>query len=36
MFLAAVGGPFAANFLGHGPNDIFFNGVNDDLLPVGP
>jgi peptide/nickel transport system permease protein len=34
--VAAVGGPIAAHFLGHGPNDIFFTGVNDDLLPVGP
>src|SRR3954447_24623469 len=34
--VAAVGGPIAAHLLGHGPNDIFFTGVNDDLLPVGP
>jgi len=36
ILVAAVGGPIAAHFLGHGPNDIFFNGVNQDLLPVGP
>ena len=36
ILVAAVGGPIAAKLLGHGPNDIFFNGVNDDLLPVGP
>ncbi|MFL6018431.1 MAG: ABC transporter permease, partial [Gaiellaceae bacterium] len=36
VIVAAVGGPIAAHFLRHGPNDIFFTGVNDDLLPVGP
>jgi peptide/nickel transport system permease protein len=36
VIVAAVGGPIAAHFLKHGPNDIFFTGVNDDLLPVGP
>jgi peptide/nickel transport system permease protein len=36
VIVAAVGGPIAAHFLGHGPNDIFFAGVNEDLLPVGP
>jgi len=36
VLVAAVGGPIAAHFLGHGPNDIFFTGVNNDLLPVGP
>src|SRR5580765_3821489 len=37
LVLAAIfGGPLAAHLLGHGPNDIFFGGVNDDLLPVGP
>jgi peptide/nickel transport system permease protein len=34
--IAAVGGPIAARLLGHGPNDIFFDGVDKDLLPVGP
>jgi peptide/nickel transport system permease protein len=34
--VAAVGGPIAAAILGHGPNDIFFDGVDEDLLPVGP
>jgi peptide/nickel transport system permease protein len=36
VLVAAFGGPLAAKLLGHGPNDIFFTGVNDDLLPVGP
>src|SRR4051794_5400621 len=36
VLVAAVGGPIAAHFLGHGPNDIFFTGVDDDLLPGGP
>ena len=36
VLTAIFGGPLAAHLLGHGPNDIFFSGVNDDLLPVGP
>jgi peptide/nickel transport system permease protein len=36
ILVAAFGGPIAARLLGHGPNDIFFSGVNKDLLPVGP
>jgi peptide/nickel transport system permease protein len=36
VLVAIFGGPIAATALGHGPNDIFFAGVNDDLLPVGP
>jgi peptide/nickel transport system permease protein len=36
ILLAAIGGPIAATILGHGPNDIFFDGVDEDLLPVGP
>src|SRR5207244_13048643 len=37
LVLAALfGGPLAAALLGHGPNEIFFAGVNSDLLPVGP
>src|SRR5919201_4995100 len=36
ILTAIFGGPIAATLLGHGPNDIFFAGVNDDLLPVGP
>ena len=36
VLLAAIGGPIAAAILGHGPNDIFFDGVDEDLLPVGP
>jgi ABC-type antimicrobial peptide transport system permease subunit len=34
MLVAVFGGPIAAALLGHGPNDIFFSGVND-LSPVG-
>jgi peptide/nickel transport system permease protein len=36
ILVAAVGGPIASAILGHGPNDIFFDGVDEDLLPVGP
>jgi peptide/nickel transport system permease protein len=36
ILVAAVGGPIAQAILGHGPNDIFFDGVDEDLLPVGP
>ena len=36
ILVAIFGGPLAAHLLGHGPNDIFYDGVNDDLLPVGP
>jgi ABC-type dipeptide/oligopeptide/nickel transport system permease subunit len=36
VLVAIFGGPVAAALLGHGPNDIFFSGVNDNLLPVGP
>jgi ABC-type dipeptide/oligopeptide/nickel transport system permease subunit len=36
VLTAAIGGPIAAAVLGHGPNDIFFDGVDEDLLPVGP
>jgi len=36
ILVAIFGGPIAAALLGHGPNDIFFSGVNNDLLPVGP
>jgi peptide/nickel transport system permease protein len=36
VFTAIFGGPIAAHFLGHGPNDLFGAGVNNDLLPVGP
>jgi ABC-type antimicrobial peptide transport system permease subunit len=35
MIVAVFGGLIAAALLGHGPNDIFFSGVNNDLLPVG-
>jgi peptide/nickel transport system permease protein len=36
VLVAAIGGPLAQAILGHGPNDIFFDGVDEDLLPVGP
>jgi len=36
VLVAIFGGPLAAALLGHGPNDLFFSGVNNDLLPVGP
>ena len=38
IFCAFAGGPIAAHFLGHGPNDQFFAGGVDQktLLPVGP
>jgi ABC-type dipeptide/oligopeptide/nickel transport system permease subunit len=38
LFLAAfVGGPLAANLLGHGPNDQYYTAVDPQtLLPVGP
>jgi len=36
VIVAAIGGPLAQRWLGHGPSDLFFEGVNQDLLPVGP
>jgi peptide/nickel transport system permease protein len=36
VLVAALGGPIASAILGHGPSDIFFDGVDEDLLPVGP
>jgi peptide/nickel transport system permease protein len=38
LFLSAfVGGPVAAHFLGHGPNDIFLTAINHlSNTPVGP
>ena len=36
VFTAIVGGPIAQHFLGHGPNDLFFGAVDQDLRPVGP
>jgi peptide/nickel transport system permease protein len=36
VLTAIVGGPIASSLLGHGPNDLFFTAVNNDLLPVGP
>ena len=37
LLAAFFGGPIAAKILGHGPNDIFANGVDADTLqPVGP
>lgn len=37
LIAAFVGGPIAARILGHGPNEIFANGVDmETLQPVGP
>jgi ABC-type dipeptide/oligopeptide/nickel transport system permease subunit len=36
IFVAFFGAPIAAKILGHGPNDLFFDAVDEDLLPVGP
>ncbi len=37
LLAAFVGGPIAAKVLGHGPNEIFANGVDmNTLQPVGP
>lgn len=36
VLTAIVGGPIAAALVGHGPNDLFSAGVNNDLLPVSP
>jgi peptide/nickel transport system permease protein len=38
ILVAAVGGPLAKHFIGHGPNDLFigYGGTDTDLLPVGP
>ncbi|MGZ4292144.1 MAG: ABC transporter permease [Gaiellaceae bacterium] len=37
LFAAFVGGPIMAQILGHGPNTIFANGVDQtSLAPVGP
>ena len=37
FFVAFVGAPLAAKLLGHGPNEQFFNAVDEDtFLPVGP
>jgi peptide/nickel transport system permease protein len=36
LFMAFVGGPIFKHILGHGPNDIFANGVDSSLTPVGP
>ena len=37
LLAAFVGGPVMAKILGHGPNHIFANGVNQtSLVPVGP
>jgi ABC-type dipeptide/oligopeptide/nickel transport system permease subunit len=37
LLMAFVGGPIFARILGHGPNDIFANGVDPETLtPVGP
>ena len=38
LFLVAfIGAPIAAAILGHGPNDLYYTGVDPNtLLPVGP
>jgi len=36
ILMAFVGGPIFAHILGHGPNDIFANGVDENLIPLGP
>jgi peptide/nickel transport system permease protein len=36
LLAAFAGGPIAAHLLGHGPDDIFANGVDSSLTPVGP
>ena len=36
LLAAFAGGPIAAHLLGHGPDEIFANGVNQSLTPVGP
>lgn len=37
LFLASfVGSVIAEKLLGHGPNDLFFDGVDERLIPVGP
>ena len=37
LLMAFVGAPIFAHILGHGPNDIFANGVDPETLtPVGP
>src|ERR671929_1418182 len=36
VLAAFIGAPIAARLLGHGPNDLFAGGVDQNLLPVGP
>jgi peptide/nickel transport system permease protein len=36
ILVAFVGGPLAQHFLGHGPNDLIPDGVDANLVPVGP
>jgi peptide/nickel transport system permease protein len=36
LLAAFAGGPIAAHLLGHGPDEIFANGVDSSLTPVGP
>jgi peptide/nickel transport system permease protein len=37
VFVAFIGAPIAAHFLGHGPSDLFAGGLDpNSLLPVGP
>jgi ABC-type dipeptide/oligopeptide/nickel transport system permease subunit len=34
--LAFIGAPLATRLLGHGPDDLFYTGVDSSLTPVGP
>jgi peptide/nickel transport system permease protein len=36
VLVAIIGGPIAQHFLGHGPNDLFFDALDQDLRPAGP
>jgi peptide/nickel transport system permease protein len=36
VFAAFPGAYIAGKLLGHGPNQLFFDGVNEKLVPVGP
>jgi peptide/nickel transport system permease protein len=36
IFAAFVGAPIARHFLGHGPNDQFYNALNSFGYPIGP
>jgi peptide/nickel transport system permease protein len=36
VLVCFIGAPIAAHILGHGPNDLFADGLDKDLLPKGP